>query len=193
MAGNLETLERRGFTASEYMHVPDAVVRTFLGRTGTMLSDVVNRAVFGRVKAYVGVHEFTTSLLPHFHLAVILNEVDRPVTPDDIDALVSCEIPSEEDDPELFQLVMSLMMHRPCDGTSPGYENPPGRVGGGPCRHGFPFHYQEVTVITGRGPILRRRDTGEIYHRKFDCPVSRAWCGNYVPKMLKRHKNHFHT
>ncbi len=42
--------------------------------------------------AYVGVHEFTTSMLPHFHLVVMLDQGDRPQT-EECDGILSAEIP----------------------------------------------------------------------------------------------------
>ncbi|KAE8740868.1 hypothetical protein FOCC_FOCC013614 [Frankliniella occidentalis] len=126
------------------MHAADAVVRCYLARVNVLLHDIVDRSIIGQVKAYVGVHEFTTSGLPHFHLAVILNEQDRPASPEEIVAFISAEIP-DDTDPELRKLVLGLMMHRPCDGTSPGYEKPLSvLVGQLKLRANCPWTYRSV-------------------------------------------------
>lgn len=80
-----------------------------------------------------------------------------------------------------------MMMHRPCDSSSPGYDNPPCRPDGGPCRHGFPKEFNETgTVVTPRGPILRRRKQPGVWHPKFRCPVDNRWTADYLIKELKR-------
>lgn len=183
-------MRARGLGEGEYMHACDAVVRAYLSRCNVLLSDVVHECVLGLTEAYVGVHEFTTSGLPHFHVALMMNASDRP-SAEQIDAFISAEIPSLEDDPKLQALVLAMMVHRPCDGTSPGYDNPPCRPDGGPCRHGFPKAFNEQgTYIGGRGPVLRRRDLPSVWHPKFRCPIDNRWVVDYLIKELIRLKAH---
>ena len=188
-----ECLRVRSLPADQYMHAADVVVRNYLARCNVLLSDVVHNSVLGQTRAYVGVHEFTTTGLPHFHLAVILNEADSPELPEQIDAFISVEIPRVEDDPRLQKLVLGMMMHRPCDGSSPGYDNPPCRKNGGPCAHGFPKVLSDATVMTPRGPVLRRRRAPAVWHRKFRCYVDNRWCVEYLIKELLRLKGHMNA
>ncbi|KAK3911657.1 Retrovirus-related Pol polyprotein from type-1 retrotransposable element R2 [Frankliniella fusca] len=120
----VECAASRGLAEHEFLHMPDVLVRAYLGRCNALIHDVINKSVFGQVLAYVGVHEFTSTMLPHFHLAVIPNKIDRPDGPETLDTLMCAEIPSAERAPELHKKVMAVMLHRPCDGTSKGYNNP---------------------------------------------------------------------
>lgn len=87
-----DLIRARGLSDGEYMHAADAVVRSYLARCNVLLSDVVHECILGLTEAYVGVHEFTTTGLPHFHLALIMHPGDRP-SAEQIDAFVSAEIP----------------------------------------------------------------------------------------------------
>ena len=63
-------LRERGLEPSQYMHAPDIVVRAFLARLKIFLSDILNNSALGRVVAFWGAHEYTSTMLPHFHLIV---------------------------------------------------------------------------------------------------------------------------
>lgn len=174
-----------GLGPDDYVHAPDVVVRAFQMRVKILLGDVLHRADFGRVLSWVGVTEFTTSLLPHYHLVVMLHEADKPSIPEKVDAVVSAELPCEEFDREGFNLVQNLMLHRPCDGSSPGYR--PACLGrDGKCKHGFPFDLRDETVLTGAKPLLRRRDRPAVWHSKFRCYVDNRWVVPHNLKLLKR-------
>lgn len=189
----LSMLRKRGLQPNEYMHAADAVVRIFIIRALIFLSDVVNKSIFGRVSGWVGVTEFTTSMMPHFHLIVILHPVDRPgADTDEIDALICAEIPSKETEPRLHMLVMSLMTHRPCDGSSPGYDNPYCRKDG-VCKHGFPKPLQEATTVTPRGVVHRRRYGPQYFHIKYRCMLDNRWVVEYNPRALLEHGNHLNV
>lgn len=182
-------LENRCLNASDYALAPDVVVRAFLTRLNIFMSDIINKGILGRVRAYVGVHEFTSTFLPHFHLAIILHSADAPSSADDVDGLLCAEIPPEEADPQLYELVMKVMIHRPCDGSIPNYR-PKCRKNSETCSHGFPFVERECTVQSRGGYVLRRRKMTPIFHAKFGCYIDNTWVVPYNPKLLKYHQNH---
>lgn len=185
----VQGLSERNLKPDEYMDAPDIVVRVFLARLNVFLSDIIHKSVFGRVKAYIGVTEFTSTMLPHYHLAVMLHPVDRPESACEVDALLSAEIPDPETDPEGHELVMALMIHRPCDGSSEGYK-PICRPNGGPCKHGFPKPFRSFTHVNRNGHIPRRRKTRGFFHAKFKCMVDNRWTVEHNLRILKRHGNH---
>lgn len=188
-------LAKRGFKPDEYMHAPDIVVRVFLARVDKFISDLIH-SVLGRVKAYVGVFkfEFTTTMMPHFHLALILHPLDKPKdSAYDVDATVSGEIADREAESELHDLVMSLMLHNPCDGSVPGYDNPYCRPNGQPCKHGFPKAFSDSTTVLNRNIKLRRRKSVKYWHRRCRCFVDNRWVIEYNGKLLMANRNHLNV
>ncbi|GAU39655.1 hypothetical protein TSUD_18380 [Trifolium subterraneum] len=77
--------------------------------------------------------------------------------PDSIDKIISAEIPDKDRDPELFQIVSTLMIHGPCgdqNKKSPCMQK-------GKCVKYFPKKFVSNTVIDSDGyPVCRRRDNG---------------------------------
>jgi hypothetical protein len=77
---------------------PDLAARVFKIKLDLLLKDLIHTGVFGRVLAHMHVIEFQKRGLPHTHILLILAAVVKPRTPDDIDTILSTEIP----DPDLF-------------------------------------------------------------------------------------------
>ncbi|CAP27024.1 Protein CBG06768, partial [Caenorhabditis briggsae] len=48
------------------------------------------------------------------HLLMILKNEWKPRTASEIDHIVCVELPDPEEDPELFEIISSVQMHRPC-------------------------------------------------------------------------------
>ena len=59
--------------------------------------------------------EFQKRGLPHSHILLWLCQKIRP---DEIDLIISAEIPDQQQDPELFNIIKRHMIHGPC-----GYYN----------------------------------------------------------------------
>lgn len=58
--------------------------------------------------------EFQKRGLPHAHMLVWLHPEDRPNSIEEIDDLVSAEIPHKETDPIAYEAVKNYMIHGPC-------------------------------------------------------------------------------
>ena len=83
-------------------------------------------------------------------------------TPEDVDSLISAEFPDEETQPELFELVKSVMVHTPCGNQ----HNNPGSacIVDDKCSKNFPKPFQDQTIVnTDSYARLRRRDTGKKF------------------------------
>jgi hypothetical protein len=75
-------------------------------------------------------------------------------TPEDINQIISAEIPNPHSQKELYHLVKKHMMHGPCG--VPGKTTPCTRKG--PCAKFFPKKWKEETIVDSEGfPIYRRR------------------------------------
>ena len=74
---------------------PDLVARVFKLKLTELMKDLKKKAVFGQVLAFVKVIEFQKRGLPHAHTLIILSPDAKPRTVEDVDAIVSAEIPDE--------------------------------------------------------------------------------------------------
>ncbi|KAK7101715.1 hypothetical protein V1264_020052 [Littorina saxatilis] len=98
---------------------PDIVARVFKQHLAELISDITKRHVLGKPVAYVYVIEFQKRGLPHCHLLIILDENSKLKVAADIDTLISAEIPDPHEDPVLFEIVKSTMIHGPCGALDP--------------------------------------------------------------------------
>ena len=62
--------------------------------------------------------EFQKRGLPHAHLLIFLHPQNKYPTAEDINRIISAEIPSEQDEPKLYNLVKAHMIHGPCGSSN---------------------------------------------------------------------------
>ncbi|OWZ22795.1 Helitron helicase [Phytophthora megakarya] len=106
--------------------------------------------LLGVVAAKVHVVEYQKRGLPHAHTLLIMRPEDKPVSAEDVDRLVSAELPDKEKHPELYETVVSNMLHGPCgqqNHNCPSMKN-------GKCSKKFPKVFADGTV-TAEDKILR--------------------------------------
>ena len=103
------------------------------------LDDVLKRDVFGKVIGQIYVIEFQKRGLPHLHQLLMLHENDKPTTIEQIDRIVSAEIPDPEKYPELYETVKMCMIHT-CSDKCISKEDPK-------CSKGFPKSYSDSTIF----------------------------------------------
>lgn len=134
---------------------PDLVGRVFYTKFMALLSDVTQHNIFGEVLAYCWRVEWQFRGWPHVHCMFILRK--KLLSAQQIDGMISAEIPDPEQHPVLHQLVKEFMIHGPFCGDM----RPTAR-----CRQKDPlncrFRYskarQESTVICdNQFPLYRRR------------------------------------
>ncbi|KAK2422714.1 hypothetical protein QL285_033225 [Trifolium repens] len=113
---------------------PDLVSWIFKLKLKSLIKDIKNGYLFGKVKAVVYTIEFQKRGLPHAHFLVFLQPAYRIIHPHNIDKIICAEIPDKDRDPELFDIVTSLMIHGPCD---PPNKDPP-CLQNGRCGKYFP-------------------------------------------------------
>jgi len=104
----------------------------------------------------------------------------------DIDHIISAEIPSQEDDPELYKLVQNHMVHGSCGilrHASPCMKE-------GKCSRFYPKKLQPTTLIDGDGYLVyRRRNTGRTI-TKNEIIIDNKCIVPYNPKLLKKYQAH---
>lgn len=68
----------------------------------------------------------------------MLREVDKLRSIEDVDSLISAELPNNEEDPQLFTIIKQTMTHGPCGILNP---NSP-CMKDGQCSKGFPKNFE---------------------------------------------------
>ncbi|POM57693.1 LOW QUALITY PROTEIN: Helitron helicase-like protein, partial [Phytophthora palmivora] len=141
---------RRGQTASDR---PDIVARVFMQNLKDLNKDL-DEGLLGIQAARVHVVEYQKRGLPHAHILLILRPEDKPTSAEDVDKIVSAELPDKENHHELYATVVSSMLHGPC-----GRHNPRSPcMKNGRCSKKFPKPLSEETSITADNyPTYRRR------------------------------------
>lgn len=75
---------------------PDIVARVFRQKLAALKHLILNKDLFGTPVAYCDIIEFQKRGLPHCHLLLILAPGDKPTTAEDVDHIVSAEIPDPD-------------------------------------------------------------------------------------------------
>jgi hypothetical protein len=101
-------------------HRYDFSCRVFRQKVDSIVSDIVDKSIFGKCVAYnLGV-EFQMRGLPHIHMLVYLDRNAKLRTSDEIDRVISAEFPDPLTDPELFKIILRHNVHGPCGDFNPG-------------------------------------------------------------------------
>ena len=138
---------------------PDIVSRVFELKKNQLKDLILKKHIFGEVIACVYVIEFQKRGLPHMHMLIILKESDKPCNKEDIDSIVSAEIPNPDIHPEAHETVIKCMVHGPCGESNPNAQCMIEKDGRKFCSKGFPKQFSDVTSANEDGyPIYRRRN-----------------------------------
>ena len=165
---------------------PDIVARVFKQHLEELLHDIRVKCVLGTPVAYIHVIEFQKRGLPHCHLLLILAEDSKVRDADDIDSLISAEIPDKETQPELFSIIKSSMVHGPCGTLN---KNSPCMVDG-ECSKNYPKDFQSTTSLAVNGyPIYKREDNGRTI-QVGNHDIDNRWIVPYNPYLSKKYKAH---
>ncbi|XP_074373867.1 uncharacterized protein LOC141714234 [Apium graveolens] len=142
---------------------PDVVARVFKMKVDQLMDMIKKKNCFGRCIGVMHVIEFQKRGLPHTHILIWLHPDDRPKTTEQIDKMVSAEIPDPGIDPVGYNAVSNYMIHGPC---GPDYTKSPCMVKGN-CINHFPKRYNSHTFFDECGfPIYKRRRTGITINKK---------------------------
>ncbi|OWZ09407.1 Helitron helicase [Phytophthora megakarya] len=169
---------------------PDIVARVWNQKLRALLHDL-DEGVLGRILARIYVVEFQKRGLPHAHILIFLAEEDKSRTRDLINKLVSCEIPDEATNPELYEMVKNCLMHGPCGSQNPNCVC----MVDGKCSKGYPKPLVEVTRanVDGYAEVQRcRRPPGKLKfkNRVYDNATANQWVVPYNPYMSPKYNCH---
>lgn len=170
-------------------HRPDLVTRVFHLKYKAFMDDLLKKHVLGVVNAYVSVFEFQKRGLPHCHLLLILKDTDKFRVSEDVDSLVSAEIPDRLTDPRLYDTVTQCMVHGPCGVLNP---NSP-CMNDGACTKNFPKEFTDQTNLNVNGyPLYRRRDNG-VTITKGRYEVDNRWVVPHNPFLTAKYNAHINV
>jgi hypothetical protein len=154
---------------------PDLVSRVFNLKLAKLLNEVTKKMCFGVVIAHVHVIEWQKRGLPHVHMLIWLRDDCKIRTTDDIDTVVSAQIPDPQvsicpvvgvdiqlqTHPRLYAIVKRCMVHGPCGPAYP-HLHPACITPDKPkCKAYYPFDFCETTTKGSRAyPLYRRPNNG---------------------------------
>jgi hypothetical protein len=135
---------------------PDIVARVFELKKNALLKEIKD-GIFGKMVARIKVVEFQKRGLPHIHVLIWLHQDDKIRDADQVDSIVSAQIPDPQLHPLLHQTVTNCMLHGPCGNIKP---NAPCMVDNQCSKH-YPKEFNEHTIYGENGyPQYARPNNG---------------------------------
>ena len=168
---------------------PDLLARVFKLKLNELLDDITVHHVLGKVVAKVHVIKFQKRGLPHCHLLIHFHPDNKLRNRDDIDRIISAELPDVNESPRLHAIVKSCMIHGPCGHVRPNSIC----MDEGVCTKGYPKEYSAHTLESVDGyPRYRRRDNGRTI-KVMDVELDNRWVVPYNPWLLLKYAAHINV
>lgn len=100
--------------------------------------------------------------MPHAHILLFLHSSNKYLSVDDIDRIISVEIPDQHEEPTLYVCVKNHMLHGPCrlaNKSSPCMKD-------GQHSRFFPKNFQPITIVHHEGyAVYGRRGNGKLIEK----------------------------
>lgn len=132
--------------------------------------------------------EFQKRGLPHAHILIWLENGPR-LTVDDIDGLISAEIPNPDSDPILYKAVSKFMIHGPC---GPARTNSP-CMHENKCTKHFPKPYAARTYFEEDGYCKYKRQDNGVNVVKNGVELDNRWVVPNNRLLLLRYQAHINV
>ena len=138
---------------------PDIIARVYKLKLDELMRDLTDRNCLGKTVAHVHTIEYQKRGLPHAHILLTVDTVDKVINSQDLDDLICAEIPDPGKNPQLYDIVKANMVHGPCgihNMDRPCMNNDKKK-----CSKKYPKKFVESTSLNKNGfPEYRRRDNG---------------------------------
>ncbi|XP_045468086.1 uncharacterized protein LOC123676313 [Harmonia axyridis] len=169
---------------------PEYIARVFELKRKAFFEDILKKKIFGEVIAFVYVIEFQKRGLPHMHCLIFLDDKDKLRNPEDVDKIICAELPAENS--QLFQIIMSTMIHGPCGDRAPNAAC----MVEGVCSKKYPKSFSTNTAIDKAIPIYRRRNDGRtaaFTRNRIMCTVDNRDVVPYSPYLSQKYESHINV
>ncbi|KAG0610723.1 hypothetical protein M758_7G086700 [Ceratodon purpureus] len=162
---------------------PDIVARVFELKRNALMANIRKMHFSGKSVAEVFVIEFQKRTLPHMHFLIFLANEDKIREPCQVDRIVCAKFPDEQEDPELFGMVLKHMVYGPCTRDWCLDET-------GQCTKRFPKFFQDQTAMDQDGyPLYRRRNDGRSFE-KHGFFFNNSHVVPYNPDLIRKYNCH---
>ena len=181
------------FTNQKCIHRHDITARVFRQNIIKLIDLIKNAKIYGKVKCHMYTIEWQKRGLPHAHILVWL--VNR-IKPEDVDKIISSEIPNIDEYEELFNIVVKNMIHGPCGLMNSNLVC----MCNNKCSKEFPKKYRNDTKTDRDGyPLYRRRSPengGNIVNKILkgkEVVIDNRWVVPYSPLLCKIFNAHINV
>nr|XP_043618055.1 uncharacterized protein LOC122589793 [Erigeron canadensis] len=167
----------------------ESVTRIFKMKLDLLMEDIMQKKIFGECKTGIYTIEFQKRGLPHAHILIWLGPETKCNTPEEINDIISAELPLESEDPDLYEAVLEFMLHGPCGADSPNASC----TEDGKCKKHFPRpFYQETTIDADGYPVYQRRNN-RVFVQKGKTKLHNGFVVPYNRYLLLKYKAHINV
>ena len=134
--------------------------------------------------------EFQKRGLPHTHLLVWLAPEFKFRSPEDVDSIISAEIPDKHQDPICYEIVSKFMMHGPCGAANPKAQC----MEKNKCSKQFPKKNKDATIFGENGFVYYKRRMQPMGHiARNGISLSNCHVVPYNKELLLRYHAHINV
>ena len=192
-----EEIQEELLTGQTHSDRHDLLARVFRQKLIKLMSIVTKSHVFGPTRCWMYSIEWQKRGLPHAHILIWLQD---KIKPDQIDSVISAELPDPEQDPRLFEVIVKNMIHGPCGSVTP--TSPCMKEG--KCTKRYPRQLINDTQTGEDGyPLYRRRNpesgdfTAKIKTKtgnsSKEIQIDNKWIVPYCPLLSRIFKAHINV
>ena len=139
------------------MDRPNLIICVSYAKQQALLK-IICDGYFGQVAGFVYTIEYQKCRLPHMHLLIFLEQKDKISTVEQIDAIISAQIPDSQTYPQLYSAVFKYMLHGPC--------SPQRCLKNNVSKKHFPKAFTNQTIIKEDGYLdYAHPDNGKIVQK----------------------------